>query len=328
MDRSAEKSYIDKYIAACLRGDVKRGMAVLRRQSAKKHSKCSLLLAKAERRFVDGKQPAIKTRDGLVRDVVAAYRRYYVAALTSEGRAPKIERQLDDDLRLVAQAHDLVRGRPRKNLDLESLISSAFKERGIYGLFGRVAPLRSALIWEKQTRRQYTVRLPEGVEKVSVFLLDSFAEESWLNYATFGMTGVGGWAKPNGLFCVQRKYRLSSDKFKCSFLVHEAQHFADYRRYPRLEQSDLEYRAKLAELWAATRPKQLLARFENEATNDRSIPHGFAAHCLMRDLAEVTHERRGGSSREALREAAFALIREHSKRLARAGASTSGGVLR
>ena len=62
------------------------------------------------------------------------------------------------------------------------------------------------------------------------------------------MTSTGGWAKEDGLYCLCRHYDLDSERYKLSFLKHEARHFADYELYPELQPSDMEYRSKLTEL--------------------------------------------------------------------------------
>ena len=64
--------------------------------------------------------------------------------------------------------------------------------------------------------------------------------------------------------------RVSGEKFRVSLLGHEGQHFSDYKSFPRLLQTDLEYRAKLAELSKAKETiYKLLRNFKGSAKHDK-----------------------------------------------------------
>src|SRR5205085_9777810 len=58
---------------------------------------------------------------------------------------------------------------------------------------------------------------------------------------------------------------------------HEGQHFADYAQYPKLEQPELEYRAKLTEIaMSQSTTAELLQRFAALGGTRRAVPHAFA----------------------------------------------------
>ena len=50
------------------------------------------------------------------------------------------------------------------------------------------------------------------------------------------------------LYCVEWAYAPDTENFEVSYLKHEAQHLADFQRFPGLPSAELEYRAKLTEL--------------------------------------------------------------------------------
>jgi hypothetical protein len=68
-------------------------------------------------------------------------------------------------------------------------------------------------------------------------------------------------------------------------LGHETQHFADLQQFPGLQPWELEYRAKLAELWMSRASLQfLLGKFNSDQGDDQQVPHLFANRRVMRDL--------------------------------------------
>ncbi len=68
--------------------------------------------------------------------------------------------------------------------------------------------------------------------------------------------------------------------------AHEAQHFADYKRFPKMVQHELEYRAKLAELFRARRTsRKLLKKFTTQAHKTKASPHAFANDRVIEELS-------------------------------------------
>jgi hypothetical protein len=85
---------------------------------------------------------------------------------------------------------------------------------------------------------------------------------------------------------VASSYDLESEDFKVSFLAHEARHFSDQRKYKILSPSDLEYRAKLNEVFLADKSfETLLRKFLLEARNNPANPHSHASHRLVTELS-------------------------------------------
>jgi hypothetical protein len=213
--------------------------------------------------------------------VLRAYRRYWTASLMHTRTAAQAEAALSDDLgRLLPQAP--------AGLDARTEAAVAFaQKRGWHALGGLTAPLREYLLWKDQATRREDAALPGGRVAVTVSMLDGFASLGWGAWGTCDVAHTGGWATPEGLMVVVPGWDLSSDHYRVSLLAHESQHYADYPRFPKLAQTDLEYRAKLVEL-ALARDAQadLLARFSSGARRERALPHPFAEWWVMKRLGD------------------------------------------
>jgi hypothetical protein len=250
--------------------------------------------------------------------VLAAYRRYWSVMLMH--RADKA--QAEEALR---QALASQTGLASPELEVQTEAARVLVEReGLHALGGMTAPLHELMIWRKQTSRAETVSLPEESIEVSVSFLDDFVSYGWLGHATCDLTHTGGWATPEGLRVVSTSWDFTSEDFRISLLAHEAQHFADYRRYPKLEAADLEYRAKLVELiLAQASQRKLLEAFAAQAQPDRASPHAYASHWVLARLGEHLATRDlPAVPTPQLRAAAQALLRQHTQSLIDSGAAT------
>ncbi len=173
---------------------------------------------------------------------------------------------------------------------ISAFLTEKLKELGFYSKIGVVSPHLNLMIWKKENSKNFTVNLGDSnIQSIKVILMDNFITLGWAAYATFNKIHVGGWVSDNALYCVASSYDLNSENFKVSFLVHEARHFADLKKFPNLSSIDLEYRAKLNELIVAnkTLPK-LLDKFFNEQKNDKSNPHSYASFLLINNLSNKT----------------------------------------
>jgi len=224
-----------------------------------------------------------------------------------------------------------------RNLDqLEKSLGHQFDKKGVYYILGSVLPYRELEIWKKQTSKIYNVKLPNKNRKVKVVFLHDFIIRGWADYATVGVSYPSGWAKKDALFCIKDAYNQRSEKFKCSYLVHETQHFDDYKHFPKLEQIDLEYRAKLAELiMSKKRTYELLDKFIVTMNNNPSSPHAYAEYCLLRDLSFGLSNKKmvrrliewKKISAVAIRNACFNILSLHTKNLNIKGARRVRGIL-
>jgi hypothetical protein len=172
--------------------------------------------------------------------------------------------------------------------EIEEILSQKFTAIGWHFLGGITLPFRGPYIYEKLTKKKYQIRLPLGIRSINVFFMENFHSLSWLDFATFGNRGTGGWAKQEGLYCVLEKYDVKSVEFTNSYLKHEAQHFDDYTRFPHLlegHQSTLEFRAKLAEL-IYSESTESFRYFMKEAKNDKNFPHLLASYNIKTEFSK------------------------------------------
>jgi hypothetical protein len=250
--------------------------------------------------------------------VLRAYRGYWTAILMRTETSAYAERALSDDL------DRLLPGAPA-SLDARTNAAVSLAERrGWHALGGVTAPLHEYLLWKDQATRQENIGLPGGTVTVSVSMLDGFASLGWGAWGTCDAAHTGGWATSDGLMVVVPGWDLSSEHYRVSLLDHESQHFADYSRFPKLGQPDLEYRAKLTELALAYDTQhQLLAMFAAGAKRERALPHPFAQWWVMERIG-----RRLGSTDwttwkpDDVRAAAAAELMAHTALLQARGAAT------
>lgn len=251
--------------------------------------------------------------------LLAAYRRYWTAVLMHSVPADAAEAQLSSDLAPMAgrEAHDLE--------SREKAAARTVEAQGLFVLGGVTPPLQELMLWRKQTATTQTVALPGGPIDVRVTLLDDFASFGWVGWGTCDAAHTGGWATADrGIMVVVPSWDLASEGYRVSLLAHESQHFSDYKRYPKLAPTDLEYRAKLVELTLAhDTQRKLLDKFAAEAARNRAAPHPFASWWI----GERLRLRLGRDpmspevSGDAIREAAAAELRAHGAALDAQGAA-------
>ena len=268
--------------------------------------------------------PETPVTDPFVRDVLATYRQYWLRALLGDKPAAEEPWLLQRLGRLVSRAG----GKRGATLDdLEPALDSIVRARGYHVLLGVTSPLRELMLWRTETEQRYDVQLPEGVQPVTVVLMDDFASLGWAGFATCDRSHSGGWTKPDRLYAVQSAYELDSEDYRVSYLAHEAQHFSDNRRFPDLDrQEELEYRAKLTELAIARETLyDLLEAFAGNTSDDPGVPHSYANGRVVRDLAGRLGAGTGGVPAwrdmpvERINSAARGLLVEETERLTAAG---------
>lgn len=218
--------------------------------------------------------------DPVVASVTTAYRRYWRRAVMEPDRRDAAQQALLAELQQIAGSDD-----PDATRLLE-LLRSKIEERGAWAINGRTGFLLDLIVWRNQDARDEIVGLPEGLQAARVYYLDDFVSRGWSNYLSCDRSGTGGWANDDGLFVIVPNYdSLTDEAFRISHLVHEAQHFADYGRFPGLAGWELEYRAKLAEMASAVESRdRLLARFASNIGVDPSEAHSYANARVLTEL--------------------------------------------
>jgi hypothetical protein len=233
--------------------------------------------------------------DAWLRDALFAYLHHFVRVFDRGGDRADSEAALVEQLRSVAGTD---RGSDSA-ADLEAAehrLAKGFEERGYRFLGGRTPPHVGPYIWGRTESRSFSVTLPRGApQQVTVHFMHDFILRGWRYWESFGEQGAGGWYQDgdadwaDGLYCVADRYPeplASNRSFQVSLLGHEAQHVADHRAFPGLNSVELEYRAKLVELIGFDAVEDRLAFFLADAADDPEQPHPYAAHLIVRRLAE------------------------------------------
>lgn len=270
-----------------------------------------------------------------VRQIMALYQEYWRDALMQTAPLVQLEAALSNalDQILVQQgfessADDIER--------LQDNVVTFIEQKGYFALAGRTPPLLELMIWTKNEANTESIELTDGIHPVEVNFLDDFVSYGWSNFATFGMTSTGGWANRDGLFCLCGHYDLDSEKYKLSFLKHEARHYVDFSLYPELQPSDLEYRSKLTELaFSDEETYTLIRHFSTSANNVPNAPHPLANWYVVDNLSrhlfdgEVPAEAITWESipKEDIRQTALLLLQENDAALRKQGAATTTGVI-
>ncbi len=197
----------------------------------------------------------------VLEQMMACYQDYWRAVFYRQEDRDSAARALGTALARV------LNGDPDMPLDeLETgPVKAAFSAHDLYFLGGRTGGFYGPQVWKTQREQTFQVELPEGEAAYTIRFLDDFVVKGWLDYLSFGVVGVGGWADGDGVVCSTGDSDcIESEYFQVSFLKHEAQHVRDLARWPDLSQELLEYRAKLVEL-IYSRERKPLYFFQHQA---------------------------------------------------------------
>jgi hypothetical protein len=332
--RAADRT--SEYVSFALRGDLRPARALLLSVAPESLTARERALAESFRaRFVERTEEApLPDVPPFARDVVAAYRSYWTAALLGDADSTGAEALLRRKLAAAWTARGDV---APADSEIVERTGDRLDQEGLHHLGGRTLPLLELMLWAREDTTRYEVQLTDGVQPVEVVFVRDFLVKGWADWATFSRASTGGWATSERLFCLGDDYDLGSEKFLVSYLRHEGRHFADYRKFPKLEQTDLEYRAKLTELaFADTSLAALIENFAASAAFDAAAPHSYANACVVRDVGrelfgeDVTASdgpRWSAVPRDAVHAAARTLLERHTARLVAAGADSVRGVL-
>jgi len=285
-------------------------------------------------RFLDNSEEfPYNTSDSEIIDLYDKFLAYWKSVVMEESE-PSVA-----DSQLMQVMMDFLKSRYKPDFKAKeikknyySLFQEYFKSKGMYGLaMGKTGHLYDLYLWKDEEVKVYDVELPEETVEVTVVFMKDFISNGWSHYTTFGKRYSGGWATSDKLFCVNDAYDRTTEEFKISYLSHEGQHFADYRSYPKLQQADLEYRAKLTQLALANETVyDLIEVFIENGINDKNTTHPFANYCVIRDLSAALLkagynediDRLKNISRESINNASKDLLSKHSKNLRGEGAKT------
>lgn len=289
MTRHDYQKQIAAYVGHCLRHDITGGFAFLKNTPNQTTLLKRYLKRLESRLFLSVPRLRFKTAIPWVRKLLKAFAGYYVEVLVKKTPIAQAEEVLVARIESEILHHPLNADSTEEKLkaiDIE--LSKRFSEIGWFYLGGRTAPFLGPYIYEEQTVKNFSVDLPLGRRDLKVVFMKKFHSRSWLDFVTLGKSGTGGWAKTDGLYCVEDVYDLESNRFKVNYLQHEAQHFDDYERFPVLKdghQAILEYRAKLVEL-IYSETIATFRYFMDEAVGNPQNPHAYASWLIKKALEE------------------------------------------
>lgn len=178
-----------------------------------------------------------------------------------------------------------------KTIKDDSELTKVLEKEGFHSRFLLLNGIQDVVIWDKQSKSEYAVDLPESKLVVNVIFIENYVLRGAFDYASFGNYQIGGWASnsDSSLYCNKGAYKIRSENFKYSYLQHEAIHFVDIPNYPNLESADLEYRAKLIEFMYCTEKTiyKMLYEYILSASNEtRDNAHPYANYHLICQLSQ------------------------------------------
>ncbi len=326
---SAEFDY-PKIYALALDADISSVLTLLHQPNAKPLTEKSRKLKEhLLKRFgyENDQSDYLETRKSRLDDILRAYRDYWRWSLLN----PKsnYDSLLITNLRkLLAEKYALPTPVSRDSLDfyLKKVVSSAgYHTTG----FGKTGKLYDLPVWKQQYDTTYVFKIKQETIKAPVVFMDDFLTLGWEEYATLGRNYPGGWATKEALYAVKKAYNLQSEDFLVSYLAHEGKHFSDYRAFPKLSGTDLEYRAKLIELSLARKNLfKIIEFFIKNANAQSSNPHPLANYYVIRDLSkplfgkdfENDISRWKSVKQKEMNNKAFQLYNKHTEELKKAGA--------
>lgn len=327
---------VSAYLKMVFAGDVSGAADLFAGQPDDRGTK--MLVGRFERRFNERTDGLDLTpiESAVVREIAELFQSYWLDALMQKAPLDVLESSLKGRLDDILTERGFASAIDDEDTLFE-IVEEFIRAEGYFAQSGRTPPLLDLMIWTSNNRVVESVELTDGTYDVEVNYMGDFVSYGWSNFAAFGMASTGGWAKRDGLYCICQHYDLESERFKLSFLKHEARHFADFGLYPELQPADLEYRGKLTELaYAEEGAYQLLERFSNAANRIGNAPHPLAnwyvIDGLSRHLLDGKPPADAGAwrsiQREQIRQAARRLLEEHDEKLADLGPSTAKGIVK
>ena len=260
-------------------------------QSVDLHSLTEPDISKREaylNRFVTKNFPEHPDLPDFIQALLQIYYQYWQRVLMQESSVAAAEDSLCESLNRLLLKYGQIDTDAQAMDELEEIIISNVEDLGFGILMDVTRPYRECMIWRSQTEKLYEVNLHDTSSSLKVIFLDDFISFGWIGFASLNKIHTGGWAKNDAVYRVGAPPEDETDeKFNIDILCHEGRHFSDYIHFPKLQQPELEYRAKLTELCCAQDTMlRRIQHFINTSSPDKnSAPHTFSAHYVIRDLS-------------------------------------------
>lgn len=282
-----------------LNGDIKGAIAYMR-----DHEEFKDILPAYVAIFENQKYRTYETSDSL-NDILRLYQIYFRDTFYCGSPEAEAADKLLTGLRALLNMPDVDEALLTKQLQ------SVFEAEGYHSLFGKTQGYYGPYIWRDTVPTVYCVELPSGTVEYTVNILSGFVFRGWMDYLTFGRYGTKGWASPDGTInSVEQAYDFESEQFLVSLLKHEAQHTVDMKRFPKITPAELEYRAKLVELYYSS-DLSLLQKFLSEADESKANDsHAVASVRIKREFADTDQR-----SLPCVQTRALKLLHAHTKEM-------------
>lgn len=326
---------LSAYFKMVFAGDVSGAAALFAGEPEDRGS--MMLVDRFERRFADRTDglDLARIESPAVRDIAELFQAYWLDALMQDAPLDVLDERLKGRLDDILVERGFASALEDEDTLFEN-VEAFIRGEGYFAQSGRTPPLLDLMIWTINKTVVESVELTDGTYDIELNYMDDFVSSGWSNFAAFGMASTGGWAKKDGLYCNCRHYDLDSERFRLSFLKHEARHYADFGLYPELQPADLEYRGKLTELaYSEEGTYRLLEQFTRAANRVENAPHPLANWYVVEGLSELLPEGKWPADasawesvpKERIRQAARRLLEIHDEKLADLGPSTAKGIV-
>lgn len=294
ISQELQNSGFNKIYPYALRGEMVKVFDLLNSFQAKDlNSKEKTIKARFFKRFIDKTEIYdYKTNQKPVIKLIVLFHNYWISVMLNKQSLKIADSVFTDSLSFylynVYYAQKGIMPSIIKN-DLSKYCTEFIESYGYFSnACGKTGQFFDLFIWKGQEKKVYPIRLINDSVNVSVIFMKDFISRGWEYYSTLGRSYVGGWATNTSLFAFDESYNRESEKFRISYLCHEGQHFSDYKNFPKLKQTDLEYRAKLVELAKSEKSTyDLIKIFIAHSYAQKGNAHAFADYCLIRDLSNL-----------------------------------------
>ncbi len=241
------------------------------------------LLRQYRARFSENTEQYSQSSDSaLANSTIAIYRDYWREALTHSLNPEEAEKKLQTELQALLR-REYPPFEPGKDVFVQ--LQQALTARNLGSSLGQTPPWRDLFIWDQHEIRLYVVELTDIEENVEVTLMEQTLVQGWQHFASLDLNTTSGWATAERLFCLCWSYDLNSEAFMVHWLKHETRHLVDFREFPGLSETELEYRAKLTELaYAGNLVSSTLRQFANNGVADSPSAHAAANYRVSHEI--------------------------------------------
>lgn len=273
---------IEQFVSMAIQGDLSRAHDLFAEGNPPGNPVIATLSEQFQQRFHPTDPASVTEPTSFLAGVSSAYHAYWRAALLSENSKDAAERALSARLNHLLYRRN---GIESHDTDVFSLLRQAYRDEGVGYFDSSDPPLHDLFLWQGESKRRFAVHLTDGAIDLEVRFLEGVLLQGWKDFASLGLATTTGWVEDGVLYCLDWAYDRDSENFRVSYLKHEARHLVDLERYPGMDSTELEYRAKLTELAFANQSLQrVLEGFVSKAARNPASPHAMANWRVVRDL--------------------------------------------